>query len=450
MSIPTAPPVIAMDQAAMNALTSTLQQMTASLKAIQDNQRDQDVVMEVPTGPRGDVNRRFETRITPFYGKPGESYAAFERHAKLICDNNGWPVKNAVMSVLSAMRDQASDITANMATAEGSYKSVDEFFVQLRKLFVTPAFKQVAQAAFHTRVQKTDESVRIFHGRLAKMWWDAYGEEEEPWRLDPTAKVPEDRPNARDEIRGYKSWRLITQFVKGIRERGLRAALKNRLVATGEIKNYTQALEMVLKIQVDRDELRMEDMTIKVCDQAPSFEEFDRPPEIQKKVVNNGNNTKRNDGVEPMEIGALSSQPRIQQRGGNQWSGQGWHRARGAGGGGQVQGQGARPKQQQAQPQKKQVRNLAGAGSQQQPAGKETRSCYGCGKPGHLKRDCPFLKESQMRHLDEGDDEGAEEVYNDQDHYEEGQVQEQFEGDDEDELADAPAFLSYNGSFVGN
>ncbi len=447
---------IAMDPNILVLLNQTLQGINTTLA-------QQPQAAPGGAAPAAGGNQRFDTKIPPYYAKTGESFSNFERQARLIAQMNGWSVTNTAIATLAAMRGAATGMTKTMTVTEGQFKNVDEFFTELRKMFVNPAYKQVAQAIFTSRAQKAQENVREFHNNLAVLWWDAYGEEEEPWRIDPAVKVPEGR--AMTEPKGFKSWRLINQFMRGLRDRTLRSAMKLLIKSNGHITDYPSALERVMSIQADRQQLAVEDMHVKQCDNAPSFDEFDQA------MVKTKPGKKAKDDEEPMEIGALSAPPRYgQQRPkplyGKPQNASGKFYCVRHGYCGHTTNNckmynsrlatartGAVPKAQQQQP-RRQVRILTGTGQQEKQ--QTERLCYNCNRPGHFIKDCPHKRMNHMIQEEEYVEE--QEFYEHEDH-----AQEEYDDDQEEEDAYMnhlsenmgadtllPAFLSYNHGLVGN
>ena len=459
-------PMIAMDQNVLGLLNQTLQGLANRL------QNPPAAGGNGGGGAGGGHGvQRFDTKIPPYYARPGEDFSNFERQARLIARMNGWSVLNTATATLAALRGTATSMTQNMTVEEGQYATVDDFFNELRKLFVTPAYKEIAQATFHSRAQKTDENIRQFHSKLAVLWWDAYGEEEEPWRLDPNAALPEGRPNARQDIKGFKSWRLINQFTRGIRDRTLRSAMKLMVKSNGPISDYTAALTMAMGIQADRQQLEVEDRHVKQCDNAPTFDEIDQP------LVKTQNKAKKyKDGEEPMEIGALSAPPRQQQgqRPMRAYSNQaGTQGPRGQAGPGKqyclrhgycnhttktcreynsrlATARNLASRNQAQQQPRRQMRILTGSGQQEKQ--KEERLCYHCNRPGHFARECP----QKLRHIvaDEDDDyvEDHEAFEHDEPSMGDEEEYAYMDACSHNEGADTspPAFLGYNDGFVGN
>ena len=76
-----------------------------------------------------------------------------------------------------------ADISTNVSTNPATYNNRHAFFEGLRKLFVTPAFKNIAKAKFRTLVQGASESTRAFHGLLQSDFNDIHNfkKNQIPW-----------------------------------------------------------------------------------------------------------------------------------------------------------------------------------------------------------------------------------------------------------------------------
>ena len=196
--------------------------------------------------PRGH-HHRYDTRIREFHGRPGDDYEEFESQARTVAVNNGWDAFHTAMSVLGQMRGLAYGVTSKMPRKQGAYTTVDAFFRQLRKLFVTPSYKKVAMTEYESRSQDPSEGVRPYHSLLHKLWCNAYLEEEEPWREDDDMAVPE--PHSRDDPAGHYNKRLIEKFISGLADEELRVEIRKTDTYSNPIKTYDAALERALEIQ---------------------------------------------------------------------------------------------------------------------------------------------------------------------------------------------------------
>ncbi len=398
-----------------------------------------------------EYNNRFDTKILPFHNRPGESYNSWEHHASSVARNNRWPPMNTALSCLSVFRGSAARLTEGMKPQKDTYKTRDAFFEHMRKLFVSPAHKDMARTLFRARIQRAGEGVREFHGQLAVLWWDAYGAEKEPWRIKEDVPPPADRPNALDEPRGEHAEDLIEQYLKGLRDKSLLERLQIKEDTLGPITTYSEALSRVLSVQAQYHRLLQNEKHQQACDAAHKIPNFD-VLKMQSPVGHVTKKSVEDDGglnalSQPAKTGDKKA---TQAKGGKQYcSRHGWC------GHNSANCRSQNPPKPGAN--NKQVNSLGSGAAQGQP---DARECNHCGRKGHIAMYCPART---LKHLSPGEEEQAQEPapqsqeevlaahgYDPDDYYinEDGEaVEKSIEG------ADTPAFMgcnNYNEGFLGN
>lgn len=207
----------------------------------------------IAQGLREGSTRTGGSHIPDFRGEgpdPTQEYFNWERCIKLCRTLNRWSVDTTVKQCLIAMKGRAGRIAVNLRAEDGAYPTVDAFLNEVRKIFVSSSYKEVARLRFEQREQKRGEDTRSYHQVLLHLWEDAYKEEEEPWHSG-NGNPPLGREH---EPPGHKSRKLIDRFLRGIshprvKDRVLSAELFNK------VDDYVTALQKVLDSEVIQEKI---------------------------------------------------------------------------------------------------------------------------------------------------------------------------------------------------
>ncbi|TRY80663.1 hypothetical protein TCAL_16762 [Tigriopus californicus] len=272
-------------------------------------------------------------RIRDFEGGSPLDYQAWQKQCQNVSRACGWMTQTTIDATLAALTGKAVRMDICVPSEN-------------------PAHEAVAQATFDRRVQGDKENIREYSGALAMLWSGAYQREEEPWRLDLTMVVPDGK--SRSHPPGHTSTRLIVRFITGLKEASVRLQVRNsETQGSGPIATFADAITHALTYKLNMDRVRQEEHYLR------SGRAMTRPGFDQAPHPNVGKRT--SSGAEPMEIGTVkkcsvhpsashsNEECRSQQRTGTR----------------------------QPRPTNRSYPHLV--------------RCFGCGKQGHVKKDC--LKE---------------------------------------------------------
>lgn len=198
----------------MATIATILQQQGAQPQ--QDGQQPR-VILAPPTRPKSEV--KFQT----FRGGDVESYRRWEDHIGRAVAANGSEFPQTAHVILALMQDRAIDQTRTLNG--NNYNSWQALKTELRKIFMSSAYRSQARAEWTKRIQKPDEDIGTFHGLLRSLRDDAFPEEQ------------------------HSEEALIEKFIAGIRNKRTHASLHNLIIAEIGPDTYQRALEMALRAQ---------------------------------------------------------------------------------------------------------------------------------------------------------------------------------------------------------
>jgi hypothetical protein len=170
---------------------------------------------------------KYSLKFTTYSGELGDVFAdflRFEMNIRLVTKVMGYKMPTVATAILGQLRGRALDIGRTLQNRETEYETLDDFLTKLRSLFVSPAYKEKARAAFLSRKQGPEESIIVFHGTLSALFEAAY------------------------EERDRQAATLIRQFVSGLRNPEI---VKQLIIAKPE--TYQAALESALRWEGDLD-----------------------------------------------------------------------------------------------------------------------------------------------------------------------------------------------------
>ena len=169
-------------------------------------------------------------------------------HLKHCAHANHWNVQRTIDTALGSLDGVAADTTRAMVrTADAYDDNAETFFISLTKKFVSATYETVARTRFFQRHQEADESIEVYHGQLAALYEQAYARVDEPWRYQAGADPP-DPWQANDPV-GFRSGRLMEQFVAGIRSYTIKSQLRLSHTLVGIPATYDALLERVMSLE---------------------------------------------------------------------------------------------------------------------------------------------------------------------------------------------------------
>ncbi len=241
---------------------------------------------------------------------PKDTYIQWERHLRAVAQCNRWKPDQVIVASKAAMIGQASDLAQALPNSVDHCTECDPpgtleaYYKQLRKLFVSPAHERLARSQFDSRVQGPKEPIRVFHGLLLGLYTDGHAKIQEAWRDNPLLPVPAPYRN-RGEAIGFKSQMLIQHFISGLRDRTVRERLLDQQIAQDkQFATYTDVLQAALGYmgniqQSNEDQLRIKQGGARGHRLIKEYDYL------------SGANT--GDKEEPMEIGAIQDRQQGQQ-----------------------------------------------------------------------------------------------------------------------------------------
>lgn len=307
-------------------------------------------------GTQGKYSLKFQT----YTGEAGDVFAdflRFEQNVRLVSTVMNYKMPTVATAILGQLRGRAADIGRALRDREAEYATLDAFLDKLRSLFVSPAYREKARAAFLSRKQGHDESIIVFHGILLALHEAAYAEA--------------DRQVAT----------LIRQFISGLKNPEI---VKQLII--GKPATYQEALESALKWEGDLDIVAL----------TLQWQKKGGSGVLSHSIAGTPSNPGNGYG-EPMEIGAVG-------------------RGRGrAGRGRKIRPPGRRTSSVRTRSMTRPTRStnvfalqtqtrFRGRNPQRAPSVGPSRSvsavrpgtgnCFNCNKPGHWARECRLPKRS--------------------------------------------------------
>ncbi|XP_059097066.1 uncharacterized protein LOC131891489 [Tigriopus californicus] len=244
---------------------------------------------------RGHAQPNDQLRISlPILNKTTDrDYYRFETTAKAVASANGWTDHQTIKAVIVSVREEALDLLRPAIRDPSVFRTINDFWNRVRKQFVSPAHQQIARTEYQRRHQRPREDISTFHTQLHQLWEDAYLEGDEPWRSN--LQMPEPYTGARADPTGYRSVKLINQFLTGLTDDEVRKSIKDAASLGHSITTYPDALTRALEFSANKEQTRMEKRRL-MADHGPSFTQ--RKPEYFQP----------RDRTEPMEVGIIQTQ----------------------------------------------------------------------------------------------------------------------------------------------
>jgi hypothetical protein len=286
----------------------------------------------------------------------------FEQNVRLVSSVMNYKMPTVATAILGQLRGRAADIGRALQGKEADYDTLDRFLDKLRTLFVSPAYREKARAAFLSRKQGPEESIIVFHGILLALHEAAYAEA--------------DRQQAT----------LIRQFISGLKNPEI---VKQLVIA--KPTTYQEALESALRWEGDLDVVAL----------TLQWQKKGGSGVLSHSIAGTPSNPGNGYGGEPMEIGAVrhgrgrASRGRMMRRPVRQASN-------------------IRTRSMTKVSRNTNVFALQPSTQRQHSRGRETQrvaattfgrstsvskpgngNCFNCNKPGHWARECRLPKRNQ-------------------------------------------------------
>lgn len=284
-----------------------------------------------------------------------ETFRTWEGSTKCIIAANGfqWPgVGHAILASLNQGEAGRISVLLQPMITNGQIQNLDQLMDALRSRIVGTSYQTKARARFNERVQQPKETIPAFHISLQDLWNRAFSPEE----------------------RVHNEATLVTAFIAGLRNKDIQ-----RYLSDNPPENYNDACQRALRKEGIEETLDHYQNRIKNNGRL----------NLPKKQYTAQGHLQGDNQVRPMEIGNVN-------------------RGRGY----PVTPKGNKPKYVQKNGKKGQNSKAQNQRQNQPKNGKKASSssikCYGCGKKGHIKKNC---RVRNVHALDTGnpeDEDGSE------------------------------------------
>lgn len=333
--------------------TRQLEEERIRAARVRDEERKAEQKIQKPSG----------IKIREFNGETTHEFQDWLLHCQDTSRCGKWEGQDTIMMVLAALSGKASRMAASLPRDMQAYESVDKFWAALKEIFISPAHVSVARAKFERRTQLPKENIREFQGNLKRLWCEAYGQEEEPWRFDTDMVVPTGK--SRDHAAGETSRKLIDRFIFGLRDAEVHLKIHDSAnTTTGKpILTYHDAVSRALEFKSNADRVR-HDHQFQRSATGPGPAEFELPTPASKHIK------QQPSASEPMDIGQVHTPCMLHPNTGHS--------------------------NDDCRAQQHQRRKPP---STRQGPSNRTYRCYGCNQTGHLKKDCPKKKPNSANAL---------------------------------------------------
>jgi hypothetical protein len=203
------------------------EQFMVVLAQISQNGQRMASALEILSSPK-----KQEPRLNSY--QLGDDFQGWSFHVEMQLTASGLNPPHSLYLILGALRGPALHIARVVQPEILSYRTHEAFLYKLKTLFVSPAHKEQARAAYERRVQGKREGIRVYHGLLLQLYNDAFG--------------PEER----------RETDLIQHFIAGIQVRSLVRKIHDLKVIDKYPPSYPSALDICLHYMAEDERIDLE------------------------------------------------------------------------------------------------------------------------------------------------------------------------------------------------
>lgn len=321
-----------------------------------------------PAGAAQPIRFRLQYDTYSYEGTdPQSDFDNFEQNVRVVTAAMQYPFPAVCNAIIGQMRGTAAQMVRDLAGNYDQYHDLNEFLDRLRQIFVSPAYREKARAAFESRRQMKNETIIAFHGILRSLWEKSFPVEE---RQVAT---------------------LTRQFISGLRNHKIVEKLIDQQPET-----YEAALQEAMRLEGNSEILNMIIRRQQGEDSGSLHQQFPSKSGVQShqnQITNVPSNA-----PEPMEIGNISYHKQGSNYPHGRGKGRGFH-----------QSQRGRNKNQSYKPHYKNGSYSHQVGSynhqfnhQTYPQKDNAKStskdeCLACGGKGHWAKECPTKRKQNKR-----------------------------------------------------
>ena len=183
-----------------------------------------------------------QSRIPPlpeYDGRSESGFREFEFRVKQKLGSGNYPTLKAIRAVMGCFSGSAAQVAQSMEAKLIASPTIDGFFLELRKIFLSPSNQENAKLQFERKTQSKD-SVRGYHSALGALHRETF-----------------------PDNFGQLQTGLINHFIAGLNDDEIRLKLRD-LSVTGQFpKTYEDALALTLAFSAQKDIVSMEKHRLK-------------------------------------------------------------------------------------------------------------------------------------------------------------------------------------------
>lgn len=155
----------------------------------------------------------------PEYNGEADKFDDFAFRAKMALKASNCNPPSSLYAIMAALNGSAVAMAKTLFVKIPDFDNNDDFFKDLRKIFVSPAHIAISRAKFERRIQQPYEKLATYHGLLKSLFMESYES---------------------DEIKSDTI--LIDKFISGLRNPRLRSKMLDLKVIDLHPKSYEECL----------------------------------------------------------------------------------------------------------------------------------------------------------------------------------------------------------------